>query len=82
MEKLLNQQNLCPDYFTQTVVPYYEQKVKEMPKAGFYWYYLADSQIKAGDKKSALKSIEKGLNVATGYPSKEEFNDLKEKALK
>lgn len=74
--------DLCPDYFKQKVVPYYEQKVKEMPKAGFYWYYLADSQIKAGDKKSALKSIEEGSNVATGYPSKEEFNILKEKASK
>ena len=75
-------EDLCPDYFTQTVVPYYEQKVKEMPKAGLYWYYLADSQIKAGDKEAALKSIEKGLNVNTGYPSQEEFNKLKEKASK
>lgn len=75
-------EDLYPNYFKQSVVPYYEQKVKEMPKIGFYWYYLADSQIKAGDKKSALKSIEEGLNLNTGYPSQEEFNKLKEKASK
>ncbi|OAA90623.1 M56 family metallopeptidase [Clostridium ljungdahlii] len=75
-------EDLYPNYFKQSVVPYYEQKVKEMPKIGFYWYYLGDSQIKAGDKESAIKSIEEGLKLNTGYPSQEEFNKLKEKASK
>lgn len=72
----------CPDYFKQWVVPYYEQKVKEMPGAGFYWYYLAEAQLKSGDKKGALKSAEKGLKLDTGYPPKEYFNEIKEKASK
>ena len=71
-----------PDYFKQSVVPYYEQKVKEMPGAGFYWYYLAEAQLKSDDKKAALKSAEKGLKLDTGYPSKEYFNEIKEKASK
>lgn len=72
----------CPDYFEQVVVPYYKQTIKEQPKIGFYWYYLADAQIKAGDKKEALKSIDTGLKLYTGYISKEDFNELKEKASK
>lgn len=77
-------ENPYPDYFKQSVVPYYEQKVKEMPNAGFYWYYLADAQIKAGDKTSALNSIEKGLELRldASYPPKEAFDELKEKASK
>ncbi len=75
-------ENLYGDYFKQSVVPYYEQKVKEMPEAGFYWYYLGDAQINSGDKKTALESIEKGLNLNKDYPSKEDFNKLKEKASK
>ncbi|MHC6180283.1 M56 family metallopeptidase [Clostridium sp. JNZ X4-2] len=70
------------EYFKEVIVPYYEQKVKAMPDAGFYWYYLADSQIKAGNKSEALKSIDRGLSLNTAYPPKENFNKLKEKALK
>lgn len=72
----------CPDYFEQVVVPYYKQTIKEEPKIGYYWYYLSDAQIKAGDKKEALKSIDTGLKLYTGYISKEDFNELKEKASK
>lgn len=72
----------CPDYFKQSVVPYYEEKVKEMPGAGFYWYYLAEAQLKSGDKNGALKSAEKGLKLDTGYPPKEYFNEIKKKASK
>jgi len=78
----VSEKDLYPNYFKQSVVPYYEQKVKEMPEASFYWYYLADAQIEAEDKKAALKSIEKGLNLNLDYPSKEDFNKLKEKASK
>ncbi|AKN30433.1 hypothetical protein Ccar_06195 [Clostridium carboxidivorans P7] len=74
-------QDLYDNYFKQSVVPYYEQKVKTMPEAGFYWYYLADAQIKAKDKKAALQSIEKGLSLNKGYPSTKEFNKLKEKVV-
>ncbi|WPC44410.1 M56 family metallopeptidase [Clostridium sp. JS66] len=74
-------QDSYDNYFKQSVVPYYEQKVKTMPEARFYWYYLADAQIKAKDKKAALQSIEKGLSLNKGYPSTKEFNKLKEKVV-
>lgn len=74
-------QDSYDNYFKQSVVPYYEQKVKTMPEARFYWYYLADAQIKANDKKAALQSIEKGLSLNKGYPSTKEFNKLKEKVV-
>jgi bla regulator protein BlaR1 len=78
----VSSEDLYPNYFKKSVVPYYEQKVKEMPEARFYWYYLADAQVKAEDKSSAIKSIEKGLKLNSDYPSKEEFNKLKEKVSK
>lgn len=63
-------------YFKK-VVEFYEDKVKTMPKAAFYWYYLADAQNKAGLKKEALKSISIGVSLDTEYPSKQQFEELK-----
>lgn len=67
------------DYFKEKVVPYYQQMVKQSPETGFYWYHLADSQIKAGEKQEAKKSISKGASLNTGYPSKDEYQKLLEK---
>lgn len=67
------------DYF-KIVVNYYKKKVQQMPDAAFYWYYLADAQIKSGENEEALKSIEKGLSLNMEYPSKEAFISLKNKA--
>ncbi|QXM07095.1 FG-GAP repeat domain-containing protein [Crassaminicella indica] len=68
------------DYYTERVVPYYEQKVKDMPKSAFYWYYLADAQINGGTPKDALKSIVKGMALNEENPSKGEFLALRKKA--
>lgn len=54
----------CEEYFKNTVVPYYKNKVTEMPNAAFYWYYLADGQVRAGQKKDAAASISKGLSFS------------------
>jgi hypothetical protein len=72
---------LVPDedsysYYFKRVVAYYEEKVKQVPEAAFYWYYLADAQIKAGMEKEAAKSIEVGMKISPGYPTKEEFQEL------
>ncbi|GAA0381981.1 FG-GAP repeat domain-containing protein [Bacillus horti] len=40
------------------VVSYYEELVEEMPESKILWYYLADAQLKAGDKDKALESID------------------------
>lgn len=55
---------LYPNYFSQSVVSYYEQRVQELPQIPAYWYYLADAQINAGDKNAALDSIEKWYHLA------------------
>lgn len=73
--KLAPAEDLYPYYFKK-VVEYYKEKVEQMPKAAFYWYYLADAQIKAGMEKEAEKSIEIGMNINQDYPSKEEFQEL------
>jgi len=81
-EKRLTEDNelIYKDYFKK-VAAYYEGKVKEMSGAVFYWYYLADAQIKAGMLEEALNSIEEGMNLNLEYPSKKEFLKLKDTAL-
>lgn len=82
-EELVSDQDAHPNYF-QKVTQYYEQKVKEMPDAAFYWYYLADAQIKADNPKDALSSITAGLAIKAEhsdyYPDNSEFEKLKETA--
>ncbi|AJA49357.1 hypothetical protein CPAST_c32910 [Clostridium pasteurianum DSM 525 = ATCC 6013] len=78
-DNIFKDKKFYKDYF-KIVANYYKKKVLEMPDAAFYWYYLADAQIKSGDKKDALKSIEKGLSLNIDYPPKEAFTNLKDKA--
>lgn len=77
-KKLVPAEDTYPYYFKK-VVSYYEEKVEKMPNAAFYWYYLADSQMKVGMLKEAEKSIEKGMELDPGYPSKEDFQELLKK---
>ena len=69
-----------PKYFPK-VVDYYIQKVKQYPQAPFYWYYLADAQIKAGIPDKALSSIEKGSALKLNYPFPYQWETLKGEAL-
>lgn len=79
-EKLVSDPDVYPYYFKK-VAQYYEQKVKEMPEAAFYWYYLADAQIKSTNPKDALSSIKTGLSITEKhpdyYPGSSEFLKLK-----
>lgn len=68
-------------YYFKKVTEYYEKKVREMPGAAFYWYYLADAQIKAGMPDQALKSIAAGMELKMDYPSAKDFEKLKEEAM-
>ena len=78
--KLIPDQDVYPYYFKK-VTQYYEQKVKEMPDAAFYWYYLADAQIKANNPNDALSSIKTGLSIKGNhndyYPDNSKFEELK-----
>jgi tetratricopeptide (TPR) repeat protein len=71
--------DLYPQYFKK-VVNYY-QKLLEKKDSTTYWYYLADAQIKTGDTKGALKSIDRALDSKYPYPSKEELLSLKKQIL-
>ncbi|OAS87851.1 spore coat protein [Metabacillus litoralis] len=37
----------------------------------YYWYYLADAQVRAGYRSEALHTISKALSLPTPYPSKQ-----------
>lgn len=65
-------------YYYPRVVAYYQERVKNMPDAAYYWYYLADAQIKSGMKQEAKNSIEKGKMLNQTYPGKDKFNSLEE----
>lgn len=78
--KLVRAEDVYPYYFKK-VAEYYEEKIKEMPEAGFYWYYLADAQIKSGELKKALESIEIAMKLQYPYPSIEELTKLKEEVM-
>lgn len=68
-------------YYFKKVAAYYEQKVKEMPEAAFYWYYLAYAQLKAGMLCEALYSVNMAMSFGYEYPSKEDLIKLKEEIL-
>ncbi|NOU94491.1 DUF3298 domain-containing protein [Paenibacillus sp. LMG 31456] len=65
-------------YYYPKVVRYYEHLVRQYPDYAFYWYYLADAQIKAGMKQAAAISIKKGLSLNHEYPSKEKWLELQQ----
>lgn len=72
-------------YYFRRVVPFYEQRVKESPQAAFYWYCLADAQLKAEMPERALKSVHIAMDLAKrfnyDYPSREDMLKLEQKAL-
>lgn len=82
---LKSAKDVYPNYFKK-VVAYYQGKVKESPDAPFYWYYLADAQIKVNDMKDALTSINKGLELSKqnpkSYPGTDAFEELKKAEIK
>jgi hypothetical protein len=69
---LVSDEELYRQYYPQ-VKSYYEAKIKEMD-AWFYWYGLADAQLKANLIEEATESIQKGLTFIHG---KEEFTELR-----
>jgi len=77
--KFILAQDLYPQYYKK-VVNYYK-KLLEKKDSTTYWYYLADAQIKTGNTKEALKSIERALAYEYPYPSKEELISLKNQIL-
>lgn len=63
-------------YYFKKVENYYKELLKEKDSTT-YWYYLADAQIKTGNTKEALKSIDRALSFEYPYPSIEELIGLR-----
>ncbi len=68
-------------YYFKRVVEYYSHKVKEMPGAAFYRYYLADAQVKSNLPEEALKSIEAGVALKLDYPENYQWHIVKGEAF-
>ncbi|MBM7868360.1 hypothetical protein GTO89_05175 [Heliobacterium gestii] len=69
-----------PDYYKK-VVDYYQERVKEMPGAAFYKYYLADGQVKSKAGEETLATIAAGEELKLGYPEAYAWQLLKGEAL-
>jgi hypothetical protein len=65
-------------YYYPRVVQYYEHEVRMHPDYSFYWYYLADAQLKAGMPQAAAESIRQGLSLNHAYPSEEMWKELQQ----
>ncbi|MBW8351869.1 FG-GAP-like repeat-containing protein [Bacillus sp. IITD106] len=70
-----------PTYFPKAV-DYYKNRIDKVPDASYYWYYLADAQLKSNHPEQALKSIEHGMRLKTIVPSYNQFAELHEKIEK
>lgn len=64
-------------YYRNKVLPFYGQRVKQMPKNPTHWYHLADSLMKSGMYRDGLTAIDIGLRLKPVSPSKDEFLVLK-----
>ncbi|MBK3493620.1 hypothetical protein JFL43_01785 [Viridibacillus sp. YIM B01967] len=79
-EKLVYNEELYSKYYP-IIEKFYKDKISEMD-AWFYWYCLADAQIKANKFEEASKSIQKGISLAKKSSMQEvvqDFNDLTER---
>ncbi|MFS0824726.1 hypothetical protein [Bacillus sp. 1P02SD] len=61
-EKLVLDEELYSSYYP-TIEKFYDNKISKLD-AWFYWYTLADAQIKANLYEKARNSIQKGTTLA------------------
>ena len=76
-KKLVYNEELYSNYYP-FIEKFYKEKISNMD-AWFYWYCLADAQIKANKFEEASKSIQKGIALAKKLSMEdviEDFNDL------
>ncbi|MGE7922842.1 hypothetical protein ACQKND_06625 [Viridibacillus arvi] len=77
--RLVKAKDVYPYYFKK-VEAYYKNLLKNNDYP-FYWYYLSDAQMKAGDLEQALISIDKTLSLNSPYPSKETLLEKRRQIL-
>ncbi|MEH7886699.1 DL-endopeptidase inhibitor IseA family protein [Bacillus sp. JJ1609] len=77
-DSLKADKDLSPVYFRQ-VAKYYEQRTKEVPDAAFYWYYLAETYLKADMPDDAQLALSQGMKRSISVPSWKDFELLQKK---
>ncbi|WP_431810904.1 hypothetical protein [Lysinibacillus sp. FW12] len=73
-EKLVNDEALFNHYYPK-IETFYQNKITKMD-AWFYWYCLADAQIKANKLEDASTSIQKGISLAKKLSMSEAVQDF------
>ncbi|GAE05518.1 WG repeat-containing protein [Paenibacillus sp. JCM 10914] len=64
------------------VVKYYERLTRQHPDYAYYWYYLADAQLRAGDPVAGLVSVRNAIHLEGTYPSRETLLELESRIIK
>lgn len=65
-------------YFKNSVLPYYAQKLKQMPRNSTNWYHLAHSLYKSEMYKDCSDAIKIGLRMNPKEDTKAKFMELQE----
>jgi hypothetical protein len=63
-------------YDYRSAIQYYSTKIRETNHP-YYYYYLADSQARAGFTSEALRTVDNALLFPNPYPSKQELLDMR-----
>jgi hypothetical protein len=66
-------------YYHDRVLPYYAQRVKQMPQSPVNWYQLADALEKAELREDALTALNVGLGRKMDTALREQYLALKKK---
>ena len=65
-DSFISDKTLYPSYFTMW--PSIIDKGRSVPDAAYYWYYLADSLLKAEQYEAALHAINEGMERSMMVP--------------
>lgn len=69
---------LYESYFS-SIAKYYQDRIKEVPDASYYYYYLADALLKANQPQHADTVLSQGMSLNVTVPSFNEYLGLQKK---
>lgn len=65
-------------YDLRKAIHYYQTKIQETNDP-YYWFFLADAQVRVGLTDESLQTIDNALSFPNPYPSKQELLEMKVK---
>lgn len=77
-KELVEAKDISKKYYLK-VVEYYKNLCSLQKDNAWAWYYLAEAQIKTGNKKDLAISIANGVALNKDTPTKQQFEELKSK---